>query len=281
MCIIAMKPIGQQLDHDIMKRCYDQNGDGCGFAYIQNKKIEIVKGKMEFEKLWNQINDIQKNIETPVLVHFRTRTVGEVDEVNCHPFRIDDNNVMAHNGTIIPFSNWKSKFSDTILFLYNVLKPLFKRDPGFLKTDFGQYLLEESISMSRMIILNSDGSYTILNESRYGGRWDNNIWYSKDTYLPPPPPKPKKEKGKNSKTYIYKSLIEIENPKFELSIKKGQLLTAKELNNVCRHYKRVWGAKKCKVKRLRSNKIIERYKGKETEYDGVKVHEIHGPTIKL
>ncbi len=276
MCIAVFKPANQKLKKEILERCYKANGDGCGFAFPMDGRVEIVKGRMEFEEFWNRLDAIQNQGEFPMLAHFRIRSAGDISDENCHPFRINDQHALIHNGTIWDFNAANSKVSDTAVFCHNILKPLFQDYPDFFKTKYGHHLIEKTIGVSRIIILNAQGEYVIFNES--GGEWDDNVWYSNKSYLPPPPKKKNKNKNyhyharqgepggitggiRKKKPHAYVALknilhVDPNNPNNDICLEAGDILTMQNISALTHHFKKVWKSRRCKLNTLVYKGII-------------------------
>lgn len=181
MCIAIYKPADKVLSDETLEACFENNPDGCGFAYINTddlgvKKI-VIKKTMEFETFLRQYKRaISIAPESPFLVHFRIRTHGETTTFNCHPFPIDDETVFIHNG-IIKGVGFDQKKSDTQLFNEEILR---KMPAGWLDNDGIMKLMSEFIDYSKLVIMNIDGDVTIVNESK--GTWKEGVWYSNTSY---------------------------------------------------------------------------------------------------
>ena len=190
MCIAIYKPADKEISDDVLKICYTNNKDGCGFAYINKdhkgiKRIKIKKS-MDFDVFLKQYKRaIEVNPESPFLIHFRIGTHGVRTNYNCHPFRIDDETVFIHNGVISGVGTDEKK-SDTQLFNDVVLKRLPK---GLLTHPTIKFLIEDFIGYSKLITLDINGSVNIYNEKK--GEWVDGIWFSnngykeKPVYVPP------------------------------------------------------------------------------------------------
>ena len=274
MCIIAYKPKNQKYERDVLERCYLANNHGCGMSYIENGEVKIVKGMFKFEEFWELIRQVQENIESPIVSHFRVKSIGDIEEKNCHPFRIDAKHSVCHNGTIHAFAATNSKLSDTVLFNHNILKPMFAEYPEFYKTKFGRFLIEETIKeRNKIVILDADGSCTIFNES--AGEWTpEGIWYSNKSYLPPPIPKKKEKsignyfpsfgrnsfgrrnrKAKKEKPKSYHSSKDFINVEAQLLFLQDQKLTPKDINELNHFYAKQW-CRRCRLKDLVSKGIV-------------------------
>lgn len=181
MCIAIYVPANENLSDEILKNCYENNDDGCGFAYINVdnlgvKKI-IIKKTMDFDVFLRQYKRAKSIApESPFLVHFRIRTHGETTTFNAHPFAIDDEHVFIHNG-IIKGVSWDKKKSDTQMFNEEILQQLpegWMNNEGILK------ILSSFIDYSKLVIMDISGEVTIVNASK--GTWKDKIWYSNKSY---------------------------------------------------------------------------------------------------
>jgi glutamine amidotransferase len=185
MCIIVYKPAGEVLDKNILDNCQAHNPDGQGYAYALEGKIHIYKEVKDYQKLYNHYkkNIIDKKLEKKlaVLWHFRIKTHGEINEANCHPFKIGDGNNMAfcHNGTLHNIKADKDKEkSDTVLFRDKILNHLPKNwihNPGLVT------LMANFVSTNnKLAFLLKDGQVRIVNMT--AGEMNEGIWYSNVSY---------------------------------------------------------------------------------------------------
>lgn len=112
-------------------------------------------------------------------IHFRITSRGTTDLENCHPFQVDDNMMIMHNGTIIAIPDRKKDpRSDTRRFAEDYLRflPENWEDNGII-SDF----IEDFIGSSKVCMLHKTKGYYIYNEAY--GVWDSGIWYSNTSYL--------------------------------------------------------------------------------------------------
>ncbi len=181
MCIIIVKPAGQDLDFEEMKEAWENNDDGGGFMFSENGSLVVCKGYMKFrafKKAYKKRDLMDRN----VVVHFRISTSGEIDQANCHPHVIYRGLAVAHNGIFaskdIPIKD--KAFSDTVHFC-RMLKAF--NDPNFLEDAEVQQWIKEVSWSSKLVFMNSIGEYSIVNES--DGDWNNGLWYSNLSYLYP------------------------------------------------------------------------------------------------
>ncbi len=196
MCIIIAKKRGYELPgKDILERCWNRNSQGAGIAYTKNGAVKIEKGFMKKEELLYRLETLGNEIdivESAMLIHFRISTSGNVDEGNCHPYPVTDDKkkirelelscdlAIAHNGMIYDFTNAKSIFNDSQLFIMKVLVPLYRlnSEHDFYKHEKIRYLISNSINDSRIAFLDKNGDILTI------GKWyeENGIQYSNNGY---------------------------------------------------------------------------------------------------
>jgi hypothetical protein len=127
MCIIIHKPVGKVIPEDLIKRQWEINPDGAGFAVrIDEEKYPLYfkKGIMKLEELLEDEEFQEFNSEDYELVlHLRKSTGGGVRPELCHPFPVLSRNrlkgyskaLLFHNGTFglkVP-KKYREKLSDT------------------------------------------------------------------------------------------------------------------------------------------------------------------------
>ena len=179
MCLLIAQKKGVKVSNKKLGNAWNKNDDGVGYAFIKNGEIEINKF-MEFKPFKKQFNSDVKMYgnESPFLIHFRYATHGITNELNVHPFKVNNNLVFGHNGVIHSVDDDK-KLSDTQVFNNIVLKNL---EDGFLKNEGIRLLISNAIGSSKLAFLDSTGNINIINENL--GHWsdDKKIWYSNDGY---------------------------------------------------------------------------------------------------
>jgi len=183
MCICIFKPADVVLAKKVLKKSFNNNPDGAGFAYPSKdgKSIIVDRGYFGFREFWCAYRDLQQG--RPMLIHFRIATSGSVDESNCHPWLIDKRHALIHNGNLESKLNCKlENVSDTGVFVETKLKPLFakfKKKRFWASAPF-KWTMEEAIGDSKMVILDASGFEMIYNVER--GEWEHGAWFSNDTY---------------------------------------------------------------------------------------------------
>lgn len=182
MCIAILKPGSIKIPESYLINSYQNNSDGCGFAYIRTDLLGIpklvVEKTMDFNIFLKKYNRAFKNNpESHFLIHFRIATHGTVDKFNCHPFKINKNLAFIHNGVITGLELCKER-SDTQVFNDTVLKKLPKE---WEKNKSISKLIEKFIGVSKLVTLDINGEYNIYNEKL--GHWNEGCWFSNKSYI--------------------------------------------------------------------------------------------------
>lgn len=185
MCIAIYIPKNKQVSRSALKRCYEVNSDGFGYAYFNNGRL-VVRKFVDKDVIPTEIekfHELRKNnLDKKFIVHFRIATHGAVGTKCCHPFVVNRNIVFCHNGILgDKFTKGLSKagdMSDTMMFNKLCLQKLPR---NFMDVPMYKFLLEHAIGYSsKMILMNKNGTVWILNEN--SGYWDGGIWYSNTSY---------------------------------------------------------------------------------------------------
>jgi predicted glutamine amidotransferase len=182
MCIAIVQRSDVPIDKERLNICWERNPDGGGLSWRDAKnKLHIYKslGRKKFFRKYNKLMS-SPDVQYPILVHMRVKTSGPIDLDNCHPFWVNSDMVMMHNGTIHAVTATASK-SDTKVFAEEYLTPLSQAYPDFAQNFIIQELIEKFIGSSRVITLDSEGECVILNEDTGHEETDGN-WYSNKTY---------------------------------------------------------------------------------------------------
>lgn len=95
---------------EVMTKAEASNGDGAGIAYIENNKVNWVKGLTAQDLLEFECKG------PPYIIHFRMASIGGKRKELCHPFPITEKvelnlkgqaeAVLAHNGH---WAGWRDK----------------------------------------------------------------------------------------------------------------------------------------------------------------------------
>jgi len=129
MCVIAVKPIGVKIDRDTVDKMWDSNPDGGGLAVMTQDETFVMKGYMDVEKFWNEIDALQ---DMHLVLHFRWATHGAKVPKFTHPFVVTRDSeiatslnittkgpVLFHNGVLSHYGS--TEVSDTLDFTVNGL----------------------------------------------------------------------------------------------------------------------------------------------------------------
>lgn len=179
MCIAIIKPKYKSISKDLLHRCWKNNPNGAGFMFSENEKLVVKKGYMKWETFWNDYNIEQnkKGLKFDMVIHFRISTSGGITPENTHPFMVNKNLAMVHNGIISNCEVLNSNKPDTQNFIENILQKL---PDNFLRNDVLVELISGYINASKLVFMDNNGKIDIINEQL--GKWENGIWYSNDTY---------------------------------------------------------------------------------------------------
>lgn len=204
MCIAIYKPEGFILTPDTIKESWASNRDGAGFMYHENEQLFVVKGLMtlaEFEEAY------EPHKTKDCVLHFRIKTHGATDQTNTHPFNIDENLGVVHNGIIsaVDTSTDTTK-SDTWHFAQNHLYEFRMDNKKFFLNPVYKAMIENYIGYSKLIFMDNMGNVEIMNENK--GVWDSGCWFSNTSYRPyvpkqVHPPQNWRDKRKASNTPWY------------------------------------------------------------------------------
>ena len=178
MCIAILNKKGATLKRELLKNCWDNNGDGAGLLYIDNKKqMNTFKELKSFDVFYQEYTRVKKSYgKRNIVLHFRISTHGKVDETNCHPFLVSDDLGFVHNGMIYDVPTSKD-YSDTYMFNETVLKNFTE---GFEYNEIMLDMLETFVVGSKLVFLNTNDDYAIVNEK--AGHWSNDCWFSNNSY---------------------------------------------------------------------------------------------------
>lgn len=154
MCLIAlyapMKKLMEtntDVNFDHLKNAWYWNEDGAGFTYIDygiDKKpsMKIQKNYTKFDVFREALEiSMLNNPDSRFVVHLRNASRGDVKPENCHPFKVNSNVVMCHNGTLTKLGTFDKGPSDSNLFAKMLadLPKDFLKNPGYTKL-IGSYI---------------------------------------------------------------------------------------------------------------------------------------------
>lgn len=182
MCIAILSPKGTQLSEETLQICWLNNYNGAGFSYNDdNGVLHTVKEMKDFDKFYSKYEAIRAKFpNSTMLIHFRISTHGVINRTNCHPFKVNKDLAFIHNGVIREVEDDK-KYSDTNMFNRTILRKIPGLDIKMLRSKGMKKLMGEFIDYSKLVFMDSDNNYAIINEDK--GHWgEDGIWYSNDSY---------------------------------------------------------------------------------------------------
>ena len=180
MCIAILNGKNITLKPDTLRTCWNNNPDGAGMAWVEKGRVKVFKELKSVETFIERYKDVRSTYKGLMLLHFRIATRGLKDVNNCHPFKVNNNLAFIHNGTVSGVKTSKTE-SDTVM----LNKEIFQQLPdNFYKNEELVSFIEKFIGQSKVVLLDSDQNYKILNES--SGSWEHSCWFSNKSYIPKP-----------------------------------------------------------------------------------------------
>lgn len=175
MCIAILKPKDKKISKEVLQTCFNNNKDGCGFAYCDKGTVMMCK-YMKFDDFYNDYIKVEN--KSNMLIHFRIATHGGVNLLNTHPFKLNNRMALIHNGVISGYGD-KENISDTRDFIAKVIGNIswkMWKNPSFVE------LVDRAIGYSKLVILDKSGEYFIVGEDK--GEWNDGVWFSNTSYKP-------------------------------------------------------------------------------------------------
>lgn len=155
---------------------YSTNPDGVGVMYSDGRKMHVRKVLPKTVDEARQFIESLPNDDRPVALHFRMKTHGLIDMANCHPYQVNADTWLAHNGVLHTGNAADPDKSDTWHFINDYLSTVptdTLHNPQFLR------LAGEFIKNNRFAIMSADGRLSIVNRAQ--GIETHGIWFS-NTY---------------------------------------------------------------------------------------------------
>jgi len=178
MCIAILNVTGT-LPKQAIINSWDNNYHGAGFAYSDGTRIVIHKEDKDKDKFYKAYaKHRKKNVDAKFLIHFRISTHGTITKDNLHPFLINDEVALIHNGMVDFFDHKASdKRSDT---RYLCEEFLAKMPKGWHLSEGVHKFINEVGGYSKFVLLDIDNNHAIINEQ--SGHWFESNWYSNSSY---------------------------------------------------------------------------------------------------
>lgn len=178
MCIAILNKPKTPLTKKVLRTCWDNNYHGAGMMYVDKGELKVFKELKDFNIFYAEyIKQREKHKSSYFVLHFRISTHGRINETNCHPFLVTPFQGFVHNG-IIYNAPKSDEFSDTYMFNKVILQEM--PDTWENNSVMCELIQHYIGSGSKLVILNADNSWKIINEK--AGVWDNGNWFSNSTY---------------------------------------------------------------------------------------------------
>lgn len=184
MCIIIVANKNKKIPSEHIKLASELNCDGFGMSASVNNKLFVYKSisinSDDIIKLYNSIRQVSTG---DIVLHFRLATHGDVSDKLCHPFYVNKDLVMFHNGVIRDsvsgYNEHSKNESDTKAFVNNVLKN-FKK--GFQNNKTVMNMISTSVGEYNSLCFLDNTGKTNYTSS---GKWVeyNGILYSNPDVL--------------------------------------------------------------------------------------------------
>ena len=179
MCIIIVANKNKKIPNEHIKLASELNCDGFGISASVNNKLFVYKSiSMNSDDIIKLYNSIRQVATGDIVLHFRLATHGDISDKLCHPFYVNKDLVMFHNGvmrdSVSGYNEHNKNESDTKAFVNNVLKN-FKK--GFQNNETVMNMISTSVGeYNRLCFLDSTGKTNYTSS----GEWVeyNGILYS-------------------------------------------------------------------------------------------------------
>lgn len=191
MCLIVYKEGNKAVfTNRQFKYMISRNPDGLGIMYRglddKGRKRVLVEKCMGSPKQKFRMFQKYRGLDMYAM-HSRIKTHGNVDEANCHPYKIldiDDGDpidmYMMHNGTISAAPEIDKTKSDTWHYIEYVLRPLIKSNIDlFWDNEYINDMVQEHIGHSKLLFMRSDDvKYPVLILNHKLGTDKDGCWLS-------------------------------------------------------------------------------------------------------
>ena len=170
MCIIIVANKNKKIPNEHIKLASELNCDGFGMSASVNNKLFVYKSiSMNSDDIIRLYNSIRQVATGDIVLHFRLATHGDVSDKLCHPFHVNKDLVMFHNGvirdSISGYNEHNKNESDTKAFVNNVLKN-FKK--GFQNNETIMNMISTSVGeYNKLCFLDSTGKTTYTSSDKW------------------------------------------------------------------------------------------------------------------
>ena len=170
MCIIIVANKNKKIPNEHIKLASELNCDGFGMSASVNNKLFVYKSiSMNSDDIIRLYNSIRQVATGDIVLHFRLATHGDVSDKLCHPFYVNKDLVMFHNGvmrdSVSGYNGHNKNESDTKAFVNNVLKN-FKK--GFQNNETIMNIINETLGeYNKLCFLDNTGKTTYTSSSKW------------------------------------------------------------------------------------------------------------------
>lgn len=178
MCIAILNKVGT-LPKEYIQNSWDNNYHGAGLAFSDGTRIVTYKTDTNADNFYKKYKKYRKQYpDVPFLLHFRISTHGTISVDNLHPFVINDNVALIHNGMVDLTDHSKTDHrSDTRYLCEEILANM---PDGWHRSSGVHKLIGEVGGWSKFVLLDIDHNYSIIGED--AGHWADDNWYSNNSY---------------------------------------------------------------------------------------------------
>jgi len=175
MCVIIYVSETGKVSEERLHEAYKANPDGCGVLWAKNEKLVCHKGNYSFEDFLV----FYRRAVSPLIVHFRTASSGEITHSAAHPLFVNDNLAFAENGNLFEYGNAFYSYTDTLTDIQRFNELFLKKLPvDFIwRHDIMEALEGYCVNrMVKMVFMDSFGRVAIINEA--AGERKDGCWFS-------------------------------------------------------------------------------------------------------
>ena len=182
MCLAIFQSAGKQIPEGYLAEGFKNNPHGAGFMYFNEDGALKIAKFMDFEPF---IDEYEKQWaihgqHSPFGIHFRLATHGTTNIDNVHPFRMNENVGVLHNGILnceIP----DKKMSDTASFVKYYLNNLPR---NWQDNEYLFDMVEQYCYGSKLVVMTNDpdAKYCAYIVNEEAGHWNSGVWYSNSSY---------------------------------------------------------------------------------------------------
>ena len=170
MCIIIVANKNKKIPNEHIELANELNHDGFGISASVNNKLFVYKSiSMNSDDIIKLYNSIRQVATGDIVLHFRLATHGDISDKLCHPFYVNKDLVMFHNGIICDsisgYNEHSKNESDTKAFVNNVLKN-FKK--GFQNNETIMNMISKTVEeYNRLCFLDNTGKTTYTSSDKW------------------------------------------------------------------------------------------------------------------